>query len=206
MVFSSNLQRLTITASVLIFGILLNSCGDPIANQVRIQPEPDNPVVVKADLPEAPDGSQVTAPWFLLDYKISNNSDQRFVLIRMEIESSRIGSNESSTFVIDISSLEEDEDFSGYPRAIAVVEPKKEWISSKNAGLLVDSERQGAVWYIGGLPVDVNETVQEQTTLYEVNVTTTGFFTEDTDDDDSNNTDDIEDRTVYEGSFRFFTE
>jgi hypothetical protein len=196
--FSSNTQKLVILLFTLVVSIAFNACGDPLANQVTITTEPDNPEVVKVDLPADDDKFDgAVAPWFLLDYKIANASDQTFVLTRLELTSRRLGSVDSNSTVIEVSLLDNGEGYEDYPLAIAVVDPKSTWQSSNNGGPISNDERQGIVWYVQSLPVDANDPIEEQTTLYEVQINALGFFVP---NDSRDNV------TAYERSFKVFTE
>ncbi|MEO0337133.1 MAG: hypothetical protein AAF202_12110, partial [Pseudomonadota bacterium] len=201
LVFSSNTQKLVIIAFTLTVSLVFNACGNPLSNQVTISTDPKNPAVVKIDIPEDDDGFEgATAPWFILDYVIANSSDQTFILTRLEFTSNRLGDDTiTNSTAIEVSQLEDGQGYDEYPLAIAVVDPESEWQSSINGGSVSNNVRQGLVWYIGSLPVDENESTEEQTTLYEVNVLATGFFVPDASSDD-------DDFTVYERSFRIFTE
>ena len=197
MSFSSNFQKLVLLGFTLIVSILFNACGNPLSDQVTISSEPSNPEVVKVDLPADDDEFDgATAPWFIFDYIISNDSSQTFVLSRLELVSRRLGDLSTSVTIIDASQLEDGQGYTEYPLAIAVVEPKSKWQSTNNGGFIVDGERQGLFWYIQSLPVDPNQSREQQTTLYEVEVLAEGFFVP-TDDDDL---------TPYERRFKFFTE
>jgi hypothetical protein len=113
--FSSNTQKLVILLFTLVVSIAFNACGDPLANQVTITTEPDNPEVVKVDLPADDDKFDgAVAPWFLLDYKIANASDQTFVLTRLELTSRRLGSVDSNSTVIEVSLLDNGEGYEDY--------------------------------------------------------------------------------------------
>lgn len=197
MTFSSNTQKLFILGFVLFVSIAFNACGNSLQDEVTISTDPDNPEVVKVDLPEDDDFDGAVAPWFIFDYLISNGSDRTFVLTRLELVSNRLGDDSATnTEIIEASALEDGEGYDEFSLAIAVVDPESEWQSSNNAGAIVNGERQGLVWYVDSLPVDANQSREQQSTLYEVNATAIGFFVPNDDDD----------VVVYERSFRFFTE
>ncbi len=93
-----------------------SSCGKKGRNsQVSFSYSPETPIVINADIEIGDD--TCAAPWFLLNYKITNNSDRGVMVQALKIEASASVDGGEQTATVNVTS-----DIDGFPY-LMVIDP-----------------------------------------------------------------------------------